>query len=685
LPDQASATILYVDDDEDDRRLLGRVFREAGFRVLEAATGGDALRLCHEQPDVVVLDVRLPDISGFEVCRRIKTNPATGLIPVLHLSAAHVSSGDRVQGLQRGADSYLVKPVDPHELLASVHALLRIRRTEEALRQAEERYRSIFENAVEGIFQTTPDGRFLTANPALARMLGFASAPEMIDAVTDIGRELYASPEARAEWRRTLEEHGWVHGFECEARRRDGQLFWASLSGRAVRDARGEVRYFEGIIEDITKRKHAEAALLQRVAQQAAVAELGRRALATTRLPALLEEAVVVVARTLGVEYGALFELSADGRDLLLRAGVGWQDDRVGRATVGTAERSQPGFCLLTQGPVIVEDLAREVRFQPTQLLLDHGAVSSLAVIVHGDDEPVGVLMAASTRRRAFSQDDVHFVQAVANVVAAAIERSRAEEERLTRQAEQRVAQKIQRKLFPSPQLQLCGTESAGHRYRFDIGGASYPAEATGGDYFDYVPMPDGSVGIVVGDVSGHAFGSALLMAEARAFLRALARTRTDVTEILALANQLLAGDVEDRFITLLFARLDPPTRSFVYSSAGHLTGYILDASGAVKRTLPSTGLPLGAFPECSFPAGPATTLEAGDLVLLFTDGVVEALCPDNTVFGVERALDIVRAYRDTSARQVVDNLYHAARVFAHNSPQLDDITAVVIKVEQAP
>jgi sigma-B regulation protein RsbU (phosphoserine phosphatase) len=77
--------------------------------------------------------------------------------------------------------------------------------------------------------------------------------------------------------------------------------------------------------------------------------------------------------------------------------------------------------------------------------------------------------------------------------------------------------------------------------------------------------------------------------------------------------------------------------------------------------------------------------LEASDLVLLFTDGVVEALCPATTAVGAERALEIVRAYRDTTARQAVDNLYHAARVFAHSKPQLDDITAVVIKVEKAP
>src|SRR5581483_10317530 len=130
-----------------------------------------------------------------------------------------------------------------------------------------------------------------------------------------------------------------------------------------------------------------------------------------------------------------------------------------------------------------------------------------------------------------------------------------------------RLARQIQQKLFPAPALPLPG---------FDVSGVSHPAEATGGDYFDYLPLPDGSLGVVIGDVSGHGFGPALLMAELRAYLRAFLLSRADVGEIVGLLNRALADDApEGYFATLLLARLDPATRSLVYASAGHSPGYV--------------------------------------------------------------------------------------------------------------
>jgi serine phosphatase RsbU (regulator of sigma subunit)/PAS domain-containing protein len=252
-------------------------------------------------------------------------------------------------------------------------------------------------------------------------------------------------------------------------------------------------------------------------------------------------------------------------------------------------------------------------------------------------------------------------------------ERRRAEQALAATRDEFQAARRIQQKMFPAAAPRLPG---------FDLGGASHPAEATGGDYFDFVPMLDGCVGLVVGDVSGHGFGSALLMAEARAFLRALARAHADVATILTLANAALAADVEDdRFLTLIFARLDPRTRTLRYGSAGHPTGYVLDRSGAVTDCLPSLDPPLGPFPDHVFSASPERALCPGETVVLLTDGVLEACAPDDTVFGIERALALVRAYRHAPAAQIVANLYHAVRAFTHNEPQVDDMTAIVLKV----
>lgn len=134
-------------------------------------------------------------------------------------------------------------------------------RAEAALRQAEEKYRSIFENSVEGIFQTTVAGRYISANPALARMYGYANVTELESAVTDIGASLYVDPSRREAFREQIEAFGVVRQFESQARRKDGAVIWISEDARAVRDASGAVTCYEGAVQDITLRKRQEEEL----------------------------------------------------------------------------------------------------------------------------------------------------------------------------------------------------------------------------------------------------------------------------------------------------------------------------------------------------------------------------------------------------------------------------------------
>ena len=155
---------------------------------------------------------------------------------------------------------------------------------------------------------------------------------------------------------------------------------------------------------------------------------------------------------------------------------------------------------------------------------------------------------------------------------------------------------------------------------------------------------------------------------------------------MLAHVNHLLANDIEgDRYITLLLARLDMEARSLLYASAGHATAYLLDAQGEVKESLPSTSVPLGVSVGETFPNRGPLSLAPGDILVLLTDGVVEAHDPQRHQFGPERVLDLVRDYRRASAAHIVSNLYHAVRAFAQNQPQLDDVTATVIKIAAAP
>ncbi|MFQ5956630.1 MAG: EAL domain-containing protein [Candidatus Brocadiales bacterium] len=171
------------------------------------------------------------------------------------------------------------------------------------------------------------------------------------------------------------------------------------------------------------ERKRTEDALKARAQQQAAVAKVGQRALAGIDLQTLMDEIATVVANTLGVAYCKVLELLPDSKALLLRAGVGWKEGYVGHATVGADTDSQAGYTLLSNEPVIVKDLRTETRFSGSPLLLDHGVVSGMSTIIPGKNRPFGVLGAHTARQRTFAENDINFLQSVANVLSETIER----------------------------------------------------------------------------------------------------------------------------------------------------------------------------------------------------------------------------------------------------------------------
>ena len=168
--------------------------------------------------------------------------------------------------------------------------------------------------------------------------------------------------------------------------------------------------------------------------RQAAVARLGQQALAGMGYDDLAQSAAGLLADIMGVPFVEVLQLTADRRKLLLVAGVGWNEGLIGSATVKAGLGSQGGYTLATVGPVMLDDLATETRFSPPPLLVDHGVVSGLTVVVGSPAHPFGVLGAHTTEHRVFADDDVNFLQTVANVLAAAIER-RGNEDRLNRLA----------------------------------------------------------------------------------------------------------------------------------------------------------------------------------------------------------------------------------------------------------
>jgi len=240
------------------------------------------------------------------------------------------------------------------------------------------------------------------------------------------------------------------------------------------------------------------------------------------------------------------------------------------------------------------------------------------------------------------------------------------------KEIEMEVASMVQRRLFPATPPQIPG---------YDFSGAVFSAEATCGDYFDFVPMPNGALALITADVSGHGLGPALVMAETRAYLRSMAQETDDLTSILSSVNRFLVADLNDNFfVTMLLAKLEPSTGRLTYVNSAHPCGYIIDASGNVSAELVSRCLPLGLFLERWRCTTHETVLRRGELAVFVTDGVLESQSQDGTEFGSERLIEVVREHRQEPALEIVERVNGAIRDFSLGEEQMDDETIVICK-----
>ncbi len=257
-----------------------------------------------------------------------------------------------------------------------------------------------------------------------------------------------------------------------------------------------------------------------------------------------------------------------------------------------------------------------------------------------------------------------HFVSVIKDVT----DRHRAEQQEL----EMRYASAVQRRLYPRSAPTIAG---------LDIAAATFPALATCGDYYDYLQLADGSLGVVIGDVAGHGLGPALIMVETRACLHFLAQSCATVGEILTRTNSTLFEDLDDEgYVALILAKIDPSARRLLYANAGHTAAYHLDGRGNVKAVMESSGPPAGILPGVSYGVIENPPLEDGDVVVFLTDGITETEDPSGHPFGAEAAIEVIRAHIDEPAQMLIEHVRNAAREFARGAAQADDITLLVCK-----
>lgn len=267
--------ILIVDDSQTNLTLLDHMLAQEGCEVIQAKSGIEAVNLVREHDfALILLDIQMPGMNGYEAALRIKEIDRGRHVPVIFITAIYQDEENVKQGYETGAVDYLFRPVDVEMLKSKVQVFLQMNqqkmllereveertRTEKALRAAEEKYRSIFERAVEGIFQSTIDGTFTEVNPAMVRLLGYDSADELVG-VQGIRQQIMADDKEYGAYMQAVQRDGFVSGFEFQARCRDGDIIWCSESSRLVLPEKDGPELIEGVLEDISRRKVEEMEL----------------------------------------------------------------------------------------------------------------------------------------------------------------------------------------------------------------------------------------------------------------------------------------------------------------------------------------------------------------------------------------------------------------------------------------
>ncbi|HKQ61706.1 MAG TPA: GAF domain-containing SpoIIE family protein phosphatase [Candidatus Polarisedimenticolaceae bacterium] len=450
-----------------------------------------------------------------------------------------------------------------------------------------------------------------------------------------------------------LLERAGAGGFELEFDR--GENRWG-LRGpdperiRAVRELLGTLCSAE---EDL---RSLSSEILQRYEEVTLVYRLTERLGAVLGEEAISELVLADAARVLGASSGALWL---------------WREDRFALTAA-----LPPGRAPQLDDPAALHAL-RENRVWVTPR--DPRCEPAIAVPLPGDSgRPVGVLLLRGRGDgRPFGTVEDKLLTALGGLTAAFVRNGRlAAEARLAeqRQREMEIARQVHRSLLPGNDPQFPG---------LDISGSCTAAETIGGDLYGYIPLPDGHLGLVLADVSGHGVGAALVMAAAKGAMAAEARRGAAPAELLARANDALAGDLSpaDAFVTAFVARFERGGSRFSYAGAGHLPPLLLRTDGRVDALEPS-GPALGVIDSASY-VERQQQLEPGDRLIAFTDGLVEARDAQRGFFGAARVLDIARRCRTADARGLRLALLDELSRHCGGTPPQDDVTIVVVGAQR--
>lgn len=335
---------------------------------------------------------------------------------------------------------------------------------------------------------------------------------------------------------------------------------------------------------------------------------------------------------------------------------------KIGRGLVGTVAKEGK--------PLSVPDVTKDPRYVQARL----ETKSEVIVPLVSKGEVIGVINLECDEFCAFGEAEIDLLSSFASQAAIAIENARLYQEVKEKkhlEDELVVAREIQQSFLPKQDPVYPG---------FEIAGTAIPSEQVGGDYYDFIPITDGQLGVVIGDVSGKGVPAALIMASFRASLIAEIRNNYSIATILGKVNGLLCESIDAAsYVTAVYGVLDTRSRVLTFSNAGHNYPLWVRKDGGV-RNLESGGTVLGAFPDSAYEEERLDLLPE-DVLVFYTDGVTDARNGDGEMFGEERLLSLIQEVRGRNAPQIRQAVLDSLEAFVRPAPQFDDITLVVLKV----
>ena len=330
------------------------------------------------------------------------------------------------------------------------------------------------------------------------------------------------------------------------------------------------------------------------------------------------------------------------------------------------------GWMHLNKKPLVVNEPKTDTRFQGVPW--DASIRSLIAVPMMVKSEVRGVLVVYNKKEGGtFSEDDQRLLAIIATQSAQVVENARLfenEQAFLLMQEDVRLASRIQMELLPKEPPKIQG---------YDIAGITIPAEAVGGDYFDFIPIDEHRLAICLGDVSGKGLPASLLMSNLQATLRGQTLPTSSPKECLTRSNQLLYRSTgPEKFATVFYSILDVQNHTLSFSNAGHDNPYVLSLKHEPLR-LKVGGIPLAMFGEFLYEEG-TVALEPGETIVIYSDGITEAMNAAEEEFSEQRVEAVLCDHHLGSAKEIVDQLIATAKAHAGDTPQSDDMTIVVVK-----